>query len=57
MEIYTVNHHERDEADEAELRLDASVELLTGKVERMNDNEDYDRENWFSAYVPEDEDG
>ena len=57
MEIYTVNHHKRDEDDEAELRLDASINLLSGEVNLMHDNEDYDHENWFSAYVPENEDG
>lgn len=57
MEIYTVNHHKRDNDDQAELRLDATIDLFSSEVERMHDNEAYDRESWFSAYVPEEEDG
>lgn len=57
MEIYTVNHHKRDEDDQAELRKDASIKLDSGDVTLMKNNETYDRENWFSAYVPEEKDG
>lgn len=57
IEIYTVNHHERDENDNAKLRLDAIMDLNQGQIEYLNDNENIDRDDWFSAYVPEEEDG
>lgn len=57
MEIYTVNHHKRDEEDQAEIRFDASIDLLGGEMKLMLDNEAYDRDNWFSAFLPENQDG
>ncbi len=57
LEIYTVNHHKRDENDNAELRLDAVMDLKEGTIKYVVDNEDYDHERWFSAYIPEKEDG
>eukprot|EP00551_Chaetoceros_affinis_P006841 CAMPEP_0203677442 /NCGR_PEP_ID=MMETSP0090-20130426/28230_1 /ASSEMBLY_ACC=CAM_ASM_001088 /TAXON_ID=426623 /ORGANISM="Chaetoceros affinis, Strain CCMP159" /LENGTH=573 /DNA_ID=CAMNT_0050544335 /DNA_START=57 /DNA_END=1778 /DNA_ORIENTATION=+ len=57
LEIYTVNHHKRDENDNAELRLDATMDLREGTIEYVLDNEDYDQANWFSAHIPEEEDG
>jgi len=56
--IYTLSHHKRDEiTGKAELRLDAKVDLKSGKMECLHENVDHDRENWFSAYVPEEKDG
>lgn len=57
IEIYTVNHHKRDKEDNANLRLDAVLNLTKNSIEYRFDNEDYDHDNWFSAYVPEPEDG
>ena len=57
LEIYTVNHHKRDENDNAELRLDAIMDLKEGALEIIADNQDYDHQNWFSAFIPEEEDG
>lgn len=56
--IHTVNHHQRDEVTgNAELRLDATIDLKNGTMELARRSEDYDHKNWFSAYVPEKEDG
>jgi len=57
IEIYTVSHHKRDVYNNADLRLDAVMDLKKGSIEYLFDNEDYDHDNWFSAYVPEEEDG
>jgi len=58
LKIHTVNHHKRDEVTgNAELRLDAKIDLISGKMELSSESADYDHENWFSAYVPEEEDG
>ncbi len=57
MKVYTVNHHVRDEQGDADLRLDAIIDLERGETEMTYDSETYDRDNWFSAYCPEEEDG
>jgi hypothetical protein len=33
------------------------MDLIRGDIEFMQNPENYDRDNWFSAYVPEEEDG
>jgi len=58
LKIYTVNHHERVAVTgNAELRLDATIDLKSGSMESARRSTDYDHKNWFSAYVPEEEDG
>lgn len=60
IKIYTVNHHKRDETTgAAELRLDADIDLLEGSVSLLtrDNSQDYNHDDWFSAYVPEPEDG
>ncbi len=57
MKVYTVNHHMRDEQGDADLRLDAIIDLESGETEMAYDSETYDRDDWFSAYCPEEEDG
>lgn len=58
LKIYTINHHKRNEkTGKAELRLDAEIDIATGEVSLAHGNQDYDHDNWFSAYVPEEEDG
>jgi Calcineurin-like phosphoesterase len=70
MQIYTVNHHVREGAadgdennkdgkGQANLRLDASIDFVTGEVTLTHGNlQDLDRESdWFQAYSPAAEDG
>jgi hypothetical protein len=57
IEIYTINHHKRDDNDNAMLRLDAVMNLSTGEIESMHNCKNYDHANWFSAHVPEKNDG
>jgi hypothetical protein len=40
MKIYTVNHHVRDEEGNAEVRLDATLDLLNGSMELCGDDDD-----------------
>ena len=54
--IYTLNHHIRNENDEADIRLDAEIDLHTGEVKRFQSREVLDQD-WFQAYVPREEDG
>lgn len=55
--IYTVNHHIRDENSKAELRLDATIDIEKASLTMAHDDTDFDHDEWFSAYVPEEEDG
>jgi len=55
--IYTINHHLRDEDKNANLRLDATIDLESGSIEMDRVEQDIDRNNWFRAYRPEEEDG
>ena len=57
LRLYTINHHKRDPDGTAELRLDAKIDLMTSAVELCRGDEDFDHDNWFRAYVPEEEDG
>lgn len=57
MRIFTINHHLRDQSNHAVVRLDADIDVLSGKVAVELDNEKIDREDWFQAYVPRAEDG
>lgn len=57
LRLYTINHHKRDKDGTAELRLGASVYLMKNKIEMCHGDEDFDHNNWFRAYVPEEEDG
>jgi len=57
IEIYTVNHHKRDKDGDAEFRLDAFMDLTMGDILFAHNCEDYNHDKWFSAYVPEEEDG
>ena len=59
--IYTVNHHVRDGDGSAELRLDATIDIQSGKMTLIEKaRTDCDRnvgEKWWSAYIPREEDG
>eukprot|EP00586_Coscinodiscus_wailesii_P014677 CAMPEP_0172492706 /NCGR_PEP_ID=MMETSP1066-20121228/23937_1 /TAXON_ID=671091 /ORGANISM="Coscinodiscus wailesii, Strain CCMP2513" /LENGTH=565 /DNA_ID=CAMNT_0013262487 /DNA_START=187 /DNA_END=1884 /DNA_ORIENTATION=+ len=56
--LYSINHHKRDDKnDEANIRLDAIVDLTTGQIDIKQGYNDYDHDQWFSAYVPKEEDG
>ena len=66
--IYTVNHHVRDEDGNAELRLDATIDLEEGEMTLVDkvglelslscsSDENNDEEQWFRAYVPQKDDG
>lgn len=78
IEIYTINHHVRvpttatttkesddDEETKAEVRLDATIDLKTGRLiyaheqqqQEQQTNSDDDRHEWFQAYLPQEEDG
>jgi hypothetical protein len=58
LKMYTVNHHKRDsETGVADLRLDAQIDIKKGTMTFEHKNEDFDNENWFRAYTPEEEDG
>jgi hypothetical protein len=56
-QIYTINHHIRDQEDKAQVRLDATMNVVTGQVTLVNGSQDVDREDWFQAYIPREEDG
>jgi len=50
-QVYSINHHVRDENDKAQVRLDAEIDLETGSVELVSHhNQETDREDWFQAY-------
>jgi len=53
--IYSINHHKRN--PDAEIRLDATIDLITGEVKHSLGHDDYTHENWFKAYIPQMEDG
>eukprot|EP00979_Chaetoceros_neogracilis_P005516 scaffold1000_cov252-Chaetoceros_neogracile.AAC.6 len=61
--IYSVNHHVRDEDGNAELRLDATIDLAKGEmklVDKANlscSSDENDGDEWFRAYIPQEEDG
>lgn len=58
LQIYSINHHIRTEDDQAEVRLDAEIDLHSGAVRRVQDEtQAVDREDWFQAYTPRPEDG
>jgi hypothetical protein len=65
LKIYTVNHHKRihstisnpTTSTTAEVRLDAIIDLKSDTMSLQLENMDYNHEDWFSAYVPEQEDG
>ena len=65
IEIYTVNHHKRvhtipDDTSSSlrgELRLDAKIDVELGHVISAHGYDDYCHDNWFSAYIPQEEDG
>jgi hypothetical protein len=56
-----VNHHVRDGDGSAELRLDATIDIQSGKMTLIEKaRTDCDRnvgEKWWSAYIPREEDG
>jgi hypothetical protein len=58
-----VNHHVRDEDGNAELRLDATIDLAKGEmklVDKANlscSSDENDGDEWFRAYIPQEEDG
>jgi len=56
IKIFSVNHHVRNENDDAELRQDAEIDLLSGEVKFFQSTQPLD-EDWFQAYVPREEDG
>ena len=55
--IYTIQHHLRDENGKAQVRLDATMDLTTGDVTLANDATDFDHDEWFQAFLPQEEDG
>jgi len=59
LKIWSINHHKRDEnTGEAQLRLDAVIDLSTGDIDKiLREEDDSNHDAWFSAYVPEEEDG
>lgn len=57
IKIYSVSHHKRNAENQADLRLDVTVDLETGETVYAHGNEDYNSEDWFSAYIPQEEDG
>ena len=58
IKIYTINHHIREETTkQADLRLDANINITSGEVTFAHGNQDVDREDWFQAYLPREEDG
>jgi hypothetical protein len=70
MQIYTVNHHVRDDDGRAALRLDADIDTVTGDVTFAHGgagsprallaqatDDDGDDADWFQAYSPAAEDG
>jgi hypothetical protein len=58
IKIYSVNHHIRDKStNKAEVRLDADIDLVTADIKFAHSNEDIEREDWFQAYTPAEEDG
>mmetsp|Transcript_33909 Transcript_33909/g.79838 ORF Transcript_33909/g.79838 Transcript_33909/m.79838 type:complete len:355 (-) Transcript_33909:109-1173(-) len=57
LRILTVNHHLRDEAGDAIVRLDAELDYASGELVLAHGSEDYDHGDWFSAYTPEEADG
>jgi hypothetical protein len=57
MKVYTINHHERDGAGKASVRLDLDFDLVSGEFEFMHGDKDFDRADWFQAFVPRKEDG
>jgi len=53
LQIFTVNHHRG-----GDMRLDATVRFDESRgIMEAHQHEDYDHDNWFGAYVPQDEDG
>ena len=57
MKIYTIEHHKRDEEGKAEMRLDATIDLVGGTMDLAHGDESYNRDDWFSAFIPQEEDG
>jgi len=69
LKIFTVNHHIRDEKGNANIRLDATLDLIGGTMELSNNsdgrigasvNDDETQcgnEQWFGAFIPREEDG
>lgn len=73
MEIYSINHHVRDENGNAEIRLDAVLDLRenamnlkyegrwstgdSSETSNGDEHEEEEEEEWFGAYVPREEDG
>ena len=65
IEIYTINHHKREHIDIddttsptiGELRLDAKININSGHVISGHGYDDYCHDNWFSAFIPQEQDG
>jgi hypothetical protein len=57
MKVFTINHHERDRAGKASVRLDLDFNLVSGEFEFVHGDQDFDRADWFQAFVPRKEDG
>jgi len=55
--IYTVSHHLRDQNDKAQVRLDATIDITNDRVSLAHESQDFDRDDWFQAYLPREEDG
>jgi hypothetical protein len=57
MKVYTINHHERDRAGKASVRLDLDFDLVSGQFASLHGDQEFDHEDWFQAFVPRKEDG
>ena len=62
LKIYTINHHLRNEDGKADMRLDASIDLVQGEMYLYASKKDVSHsecknDQWFGAYVPQEEDG
>jgi Calcineurin-like phosphoesterase len=57
MQIYTIQHHLREDDQPAPVRLDMTMDLKTGQYTFAHGDQEVDRDDWFQAYTPQQEDG
>ncbi|GAX21110.1 hypothetical protein FisN_1Lh215 [Fistulifera solaris] len=56
LRIYSINHH-LSTPEDVNVRVDVEIDLLTDEMKWNQPVEEADRDNWFQAYVPREEDG